>query len=60
MCGIFPEIGEQWLIFARKKGNVFYTSLCTRTKNLNPKAWDYNKVFIDDDLKFLNSMGNGG
>jgi len=53
MCGIFPKIGEQWLVFAYKKGNSYNTSLCTRTKNLNPKAWDFKKDGIDDDLKFL-------
>ncbi len=53
MCGIFPKIGEQWLVFAYKKGDSYNTSLCTRTKNLNPKAWDFKKDEIDDDLKFL-------
>ena len=53
MCGIFPKIGEQWLVFAYKKGNSYNTSLCTRTKNLNPKAWNFRKDEIDDDLKFL-------
>jgi hypothetical protein len=60
MCSIFPKIGEQWLIFARKKDNVFYTNLCTRTINLNPKAWNYNKEKIDADLSFLNGIDNGG
>ena len=53
MCGIFPKIGEEWLVFASKKDNSFNTSLCTRTKSLNPKAWDYRKEEIDNDLKFL-------
>jgi hypothetical protein len=55
MCGIFPQIGEQWLVFTYKKDNSFNTSLCTRTKSLNPKAkaWDYSKEEIDNDLKFL-------
>lgn len=55
MCGIFPKIGEQWLVFAHKNGNSYNTSLCTRTKNLNPKAWDFKKDEIDEDLKFLES-----
>ena len=53
MCGIFPKIGEQWLVFAYKKDNIYNTSLCTRTKTLNPKAWDFRKNEIDEDLKFL-------
>jgi len=53
MCGIFPKIGEQWLLFAYKKGKSYNTSLCTRTRNLNPKAWNFKKDEIDDDLKFL-------
>ena len=53
MCGIFPKVGEQWLIFAYKNGNIYNTNLCTRTKNLNPKAWNFRKEEIEDDLKFL-------
>ena len=53
MCGIFPKIGEKWLVFAYKNGSSYSTNLCTRTKNLNPKAWDYRKEEIDEDLKFL-------
>lgn len=53
ICGIFPEIGEQWLLFAYKKDNIYNTNLCTRTKNLSPKAWNFRKDEIEDDLKFL-------
>ncbi len=52
-CGIFPKIGEQWLVFAYKQSNGYNTSLCTRTKNFNPKAWNFRKDEIEDDLKFL-------
>jgi hypothetical protein len=38
----------------------FYTNLCTRTKNLNPKAWNYNKEKIEADLSFLNGIDIGG
>lgn len=53
VCGIFPEIGEQWLVYAFKNRNGYNTNLCTRTKNLNPKAWNFNKYDINNDLKFL-------
>jgi len=53
LCGIVPKVGERWLIFAYEEEQGFHTELCTRTKNLNPKAWDYRKDEIDDDIKFL-------
>ncbi|WP_462252967.1 hypothetical protein [Ferruginibacter sp.] len=52
-CGIFPKIGEHWLMFAYSSGKTFNTNLCTRTKNMNPKAWDYDKDGLENDLKFL-------
>ena len=52
-CGIFPKIGEHWLIFAYSSGKTFNTNLCTRTKNMNSKAWDYDKDGLKNDLKFL-------
>ena len=52
-CGIVPKVGEEWLMFAFAGKNGFRTELCTRTKNLNPKAWDYNQNEITDDIKFL-------
>jgi len=52
-CGIFPKVGEHWLMFAYSTGNSFRTNLCTRTKNMNPKAWDYRKNELKDDLDFL-------
>jgi hypothetical protein len=53
MCGIVPKAGEQWLIFAYAEENCYRTALCTRTKNMNPKAWDYRKDELADDIKFL-------
>lgn len=53
MCGIFPNVGEDWLIFAYSSGEKFNTSLCTRTKTMNPKGWGYNKEVLDEDLRFL-------
>ena len=53
MCGIVPKVGEEWLMFAYREKKGFRTELCTRTKNLNPKAWDYNKSEVEDDIKFL-------
>jgi hypothetical protein len=53
MCGIVPKVGEEWLMFAYTDKGRFRTELCTRTKNMNPKAWDYNKNEIINDLKFL-------
>jgi hypothetical protein len=53
MCGIFPKVGETWLIFAQKDENSYSTILCTRTKNMNPEAWNYDKDEIDSDIKYL-------
>ena len=53
ICGITPAVNEVWLIFAYLLDQNYETSLCTRTKNMNPKAWNYNKNEIDSDLKFL-------
>lgn len=58
MCGIFPLAGETWLIFANKENGKFRTHLCTRTKTMNPNAWDYNKDELEDDLKFLEAKRN--
>ena len=53
MCGIGPHVGEDWLIFAYTENKYYRTDICTKTKNLNPKAWVYNKEEIDNDIKFL-------
>ena len=53
MCGIFPTIGESWLIFAYTFEKTFKTHLCTRTKNMNSKAWDYRGEELKEDLEFL-------
>jgi hypothetical protein len=53
MCGIVPKVGEEWLMFAYADKKGFRTELCTRTKNMNPNAWDYNKNEISEDIKFL-------
>jgi hypothetical protein len=53
MCGIVPKVGEEWLMFAYADKNGFRTERCTRTKSMNPKAWDHNKNEIIDDIKFL-------
>lgn len=53
MCGIFPKEGEQWLMFAYSKDNSYNTYLCTRTKNMNPEAWNYKKEEIEGDIGFL-------
>ena len=58
MCGIIPKVGERWLVFAYADKNGFHTELCTRTKNMNPKAWDYNKNEVTEDLKFLEAKRN--
>lgn len=52
-CGITPEVGERWLVFAYTKDGKLHTSLCTRTKSMNPKTWNYDKAEIDDDIAFL-------
>jgi hypothetical protein len=53
MCGIFPEIGENWLIYANNSNGTYSTGLCTRTKRLNDDAWNYNKEEIESDLTYL-------
>lgn len=53
MCGIFPQAGEHWLIFAYADGKHYRTNLCTRTKNMNPKSWNYQEETLADDLRFL-------
>jgi hypothetical protein len=53
LCGIFPVKGEKWLVFAYANGKSYSTHLCTRTKNMNSKAWDYRKEEIVDDIRFL-------
>jgi len=55
ICGISPKPGEEWLMFARIDNKIFRTSLCTRTKNMNPKAWNYRKAEISEDIEFLES-----
>lgn len=52
-CGIIPKVGESWLMFTYTNGSDYRTELCTRTKNMNPKAWNYNKSEITEDIKFL-------
>jgi hypothetical protein len=55
VCGISPKPGEEWLMFAHLDNKKYQTSLCTRTKNMNPKAWNYRKEEIEDDILFLES-----
>jgi len=52
MCGIFPKVGEKWLIYANGNGYEFSTDLCTRTKNMT-RANKREKDIIKDDLTFL-------
>ena len=53
MCGIKARVGEDWLFFAYV-GKYDYTShLCTRSKNMSPKAWDYREDELKQDLEFL-------
>ncbi|NCU02406.1 MAG: hypothetical protein GXC73_00320 [Chitinophagaceae bacterium] len=58
-CGISPKVGERWLIFAYREKERFQTSLCTRTKSMNKKAWDYNKDELQKDIEFLNRKIRG-
>jgi hypothetical protein len=53
MCGIFPKIGEVWLMYASKSESIYFTDMCTRTKNMNQNAWNYNKEEIESDLIYL-------
>jgi hypothetical protein len=53
ICAISPKVGEHWLIYANAFGKIFKTNLCTRTKTMNPKAWDYYEEAVKEDLKFL-------
>ena len=45
-CGIFPKVGENWLMFAYSTSNNYKTYLCTRTKKINSDG-------MSADLKFL-------
>ena len=59
-CGITPKVGEEWLMFTYFTNKSFYTNLCTRTKSMNPKALNYNKDELNNDLSFLESKLNNG
>lgn len=52
MCGIFPKVGEKWLIYANGNGYEFSTDLCTRTQNMTRFNQRENEI-IKDDLIFL-------
>jgi len=58
-CGISPKLGEEWLIFAYREKEGFQTSLCTRTKSMNKKAWNYNKDDLQQDIEYLNQKLKG-
>lgn len=53
MCGIFPKVGEKWLIYANGNDYEFSTDLCTRTQNMT-RANQKEKEIIKNDLTFLN------
>lgn len=59
MCGIFPKVGEDWLMFVHRDGKNYKTHLCTRTKIMNPKAWNYNEEELTSDLTFLRAKLTG-
>ena len=52
MCGIFPKVGEKWLIYANGNNYEFSTDLCTRTQNMT-KANQREKEIIKNDLIYL-------
>ena len=52
-CGITVKRGEEWLVYAFFSNNEYNTNLCTRTKNMNPKAWNYDKLELKEDIEFL-------
>ena len=58
-CDISPKIGEQWLVFAYNDSGEFTTNICTRTKSMNRKAWNYNKGEIQRDIEYLNQKLRG-
>jgi hypothetical protein len=58
-CGILPKIGEEWLIFAHREKGGFQTSLCTRTKSMNKKTWNYKKEELQQDIEYLNEKLRG-
>jgi hypothetical protein len=53
LCGITPRAGERWLIFSYSYKNYFKTDLCTRTKTMQQKKWDYRKEELLNDLDYL-------
>ncbi len=57
-CGISPKAGQEWLVFAYKEKNGLQTNLCTRTKNMDSKTWNYRKDELQEDLNYLNEKKN--
>ena len=57
-CGIFPEKGENWLMFTYTSSTSYKTYLCTRTKSMKSGTWDYNKDELKNDLEFLRAKIN--
>jgi hypothetical protein len=53
MCGINPGVGDNWLIFAYADRYYYRTNLCTRTRNMNPDSWNFDKDELQQDLEFL-------
>lgn len=53
VCGLTVHSGEKWLVFATRKDDQFYTTMCTRTKPMNLKDGDYRKQELQEDIKFL-------
>lgn len=58
-CGISPKVGEEWLIYAYRDKEGFQTNLCTRTKSMNKKAWNYKKDELEQDIEYLNQKLRG-
>lgn len=58
-CGILPKIGDEWLVFSYFDKDRFKTNLCTRTKSMNKKAWNYNKEELQQDIEYLNQKLRG-
>lgn len=54
-CGIVPEKGQAWLMYARKYEGQLMTNQCTRSKSLTRKARFYysSKGVLEGDLAFL-------
>mgnify|MGYP000135570157 CR=1 FL=1 len=52
-CGISPNVGEEWLIYARNEGGELHVSLCSRTIVLKAEGMSGVPDRAKEDLVYL-------